>query len=300
MTRSRLPQIAPQPGALPHLRINPRTRLHEARDGRSVLHQSSLGRVEDVAVEAAKQVPPGFTGRTRIAITYLGAAYWKIGRREDFVDSNRTLLLRAGDAFVDREMGQQIGRASVVLTPAAHVLEEIEGQSPGDKAMTRPASPRVQSIAHALLTTGNAAHRNPLQADELMIAALSDTLESESTRDIATEPRLVGKVKEILHSENAPGLSLGDVAAMVGYSAVHVRKVFGRSEGMPLHRYQLQLRLGRALIELRACDDITTLALDLGFSSHSHFAFAFRSMFQVTPSQYRASMRDGAPLPSGW
>ena len=46
---------------------------------------------------------------------------------------------------------------------------------------------------------------------------------------------------------------------------------------MPLYRYQLRLRLARALDLLAQYDDLTTLGLDLGFSSHSHFSAAFRA-----------------------
>jgi hypothetical protein len=46
---------------------------------------------------------------------------------------------------------------------------------------------------------------------------------------------------------------------------------FRRTEGVPLHRYLTQLRLAQALVELPHASDLTALALDLGFSSHSHF-----------------------------
>jgi AraC-like DNA-binding protein len=55
-----------------------------------------------------------------------------------------------------------------------------------------------------------------------------------------------------------------------------------------MYRYQLRLRLSRALLELPHCNDITGLALDLGFYSHSHFSNSFRKAFGMTPSSYRA------------
>jgi AraC-like DNA-binding protein len=51
----------------------------------------------------------------------------------------------------------------------------------------------------------------------------------------------------------------------------------------------VQLRLARALIELPHANDLTQLALDLGFSSHSHFAASFRRAFGSTPSAFRES-----------
>jgi AraC-like DNA-binding protein len=58
---------------------------------------------------------------------------------------------------------------------------------------------------------------------------------------------------------------------------------------------------------LDGCGDLTALALDLGFSSHSHFTDAFRRRFGMAPSSLRtrtthaqrASLRKNstAPLP---
>jgi AraC family transcriptional regulator len=66
-------------------------------------------------------------------------------------------------------------------------------------------------------------------------------------------------------------------------------QVFQQVEGMPLYRYQLQLRLGRALDLLGQYDDLTRLSLDLGFSSHSHFTSAFRRVYGRTPTDFRGS-----------
>jgi AraC-like DNA-binding protein len=48
------------------------------------------------------------------------------------------------------------------------------------------------------------------------------------------------------------------------------------------------LGLARALAELPHADDLTALALDLGFSSHSHFSAVFRRTFGLTPSRFSA------------
>jgi AraC-like DNA-binding protein len=65
--------------------------------------------------------------------------------------------------------------------------------------------------------------------------------------------------------------------------------VFRKVEGMPLYRYQLRLRLARALDLLPGYEDLTQLGLDLGFSSHSHFSAAFREAYGRSPSEFRRS-----------
>jgi AraC family transcriptional regulator len=56
---------------------------------------------------------------------------------------------------------------------------------------------------------------------------------------------------------------------------------------MPQYRHETRLRLARALVVLPSCDNITELALDLGFCSHSHFSNAFKAVYGVAPSTLR-------------
>jgi AraC-like DNA-binding protein len=63
---------------------------------------------------------------------------------------------------------------------------------------------------------------------------------------------------------------------------------------MPLYRYHLRLRLARALDLLADCEDVAALALDLGFSSHSHFSAAFRQAYGHAPGEFREAARAGS------
>ena len=73
----------------------------------------------------------------------------------------------------------------------------------------------------------------------------------------------------------------------MGVSSVYLTQLFKRALGLPLHQYLMGLRLNEALFALRDAPDLTALALDFGFSSHSHFTAAFRTRFGVTPSRVR-------------
>src|SRR5262245_32652562 len=82
--------------------------------------------------------------------------------------------------------------------------------------------------------------------------------------------------------------TLGDLARGVGSSPYHLLRLFRAETGSTIHQYRMQLRLvaaARAILE--GCDDLTGLALDLGFSSHSHFTDAFRRRFGMAPSCLR-------------
>jgi AraC-like DNA-binding protein len=82
---------------------------------------------------------------------------------------------------------------------------------------------------------------------------------------------------------------LAEIASELRVSPVYLTQVFQQVEGLPLYQYQLRLRLARALDLLAHNCDLTTLSLDLGFSSHSHFSAAFRKLYGYSPSAFRRS-----------
>jgi AraC-like DNA-binding protein len=94
-------------------------------------------------------------------------------------------------------------------------------------------------------------------------------------------------VKLVLAGDLARRWTLAEIAAEVGGSPVYLTQIFRQVEGVPLYRYQLRLRLARALDLLPLSHDITALGLDLGFSSHSHFSAAFREAYGRSPSEFR-------------
>ena len=97
------------------------------------------------------------------------------------------------------------------------------------------------------------------------------------------------RVKLVLAGDLARRWTLAEIAAEVRGSPVYLTQVFQQVEGLPLYRYQLRLRLARALDLIAQYDDLTALSLDLGFSSHSHFSAAFRQMYGRSPSDFRQS-----------
>lgn len=101
----------------------------------------------------------------------------------------------------------------------------------------------------------------------------------------------VENARQVIAERYRENLSLSDIAREVGASVFHLSRVFHARTGFSLHAYRTQLRLRAALdrlAERRA--DLTGIALDLGFSSHSHFTETFRRTFGRTPSSVRRSL----------
>jgi AraC-like DNA-binding protein len=59
-----------------------------------------------------------------------------------------------------------------------------------------------------------------------------------------------------------------------------------------VHHWLLRLRLHTSLERVaEPRSDLTVIALDFGFASHSHFTAAFRRTFGLTPSALRRRAR---------
>lgn len=86
-------------------------------------------------------------------------------------------------------------------------------------------------------------------------------------------------------------LPLADLAAVATARSVpHFCTQFRREVGVTPAAYHLQLRLEAAREALRQpAYDVTTVALQYGFSSSQHFSTQFRRAFDVTPREWRIS-----------
>lgn len=84
-------------------------------------------------------------------------------------------------------------------------------------------------------------------------------------------------------------VSLSELAEQAECSPFALCRAFHTLTGMTTTEYRQSLRLRSALELLRGGADLLTVALDLGFSSHSHFTKTFRRTFGMTPSEFRLS-----------
>jgi AraC-like DNA-binding protein len=140
----------------------------------------------------------------------------------------------------------------------------------------------------------------PLWADVTGLQLVADVLEAAFIRNGIKRKKRTSTLddhvdrteaaKSYLASRIGDAVTLGEVAEAVCSSPFNFGRIFQQQTGLPLHRDLTQLRLRAALERLADADDITTLALDLGFSSHSQFTDVFRREFGRTPSEFRSGL----------
>ena len=102
--------------------------------------------------------------------------------------------------------------------------------------------------------------------------------------------RTTDAAKSFLDSNLAESIGVGDVAAEVGASPFHLCRLFKSVNGITLHEYRIRQRLAHVVHKLvdRRRSSLTELALDAGFSSHSHLTRMFRNRLGMAPSAARS------------
>jgi AraC family transcriptional regulator len=94
-------------------------------------------------------------------------------------------------------------------------------------------------------------------------------------------------------------LSLAQLAGVAGLSASHLKTLFRRSTGLPVHEYVVQRRVERArALLLQGELPASQVALEAGFAHQSHMARWMRRVLGVTPTAVARGSRgrrDGTP-----
>lgn len=156
-----------------------------------------------------------------------------------------------------------------------------------------PSDPQTYLLQRRLVEHVYADDRaDPLQVEETVIHLLERTARlaagtPETIPDPITKTRreLVEGAREYLARSVTRRVPLSELAAALSCSVFHLCRAFRQVQGTTLHAYQEDLRLRLALERIGGGgSDLTRVALDVGYSSHSHFTAAFRRHFGVTPS----------------
>lgn len=192
--------------------------------------------------------------------------------------------LAGGDDCLDLVVDEALLRE---LTPSSLLRE---GSALLYRRQSVRIDPRAQALVAILRHSLVRAIAEPLEAESLALTLVRRSLGAPTARSTVASKgrrRLVDRIKLALASDLSRRWTLADIAAEVGGSPVYLTQVFQQVEGVPLYRYQLQLRLARALELLGTHDDLSDLALEVGFSSHSHFSAAFQRTYGRSPSEFR-------------
>jgi AraC-like DNA-binding protein len=189
---------------------------------------------------------------------------------------DRAIILRFGDALVpeetDRRSGERLG---------SHGLLSAEAMMRRDVLRRHLADPLADPLDIEALA---------LELLGLCIGALRQEPCQAPSATHARRSRAVERVKEAVAVAPARGWTVASLAKTANLSPFHLCHVFRELTGVSIYDYVLRERLAQALRAVLDGGDITAIALDAGFASHSHFTARFKRFFGVTPSALRQTV----------
>jgi AraC family transcriptional regulator len=178
---------------------------------------------------------------------------------------------------------------------------ELEHRPDGElRVQANFQDPAAQQLMTLLIADANDGHTTEKLYTEHLVQALAVRMLSF---DGGTKPPSNNKVayglprhvlRRIIERMRCfdSDLSLQALANESGYSRVHFVRMFKAATGSSPHNYLLNLKLERARELLKNPSmPLIDIALDCGFSSHSHLSRLFHKFVGVTPSAYRRSLR---------
>lgn len=220
---------------------------------------------------------------------------------ERFVgDQTRISLYNSGQAYRRSAVSPE-GDHSDYFVVAPHVLREAlevrhapTAGADDSRLFSRShtfSAPSLYLRQRRLFRAVGGGHLDAFEIESAVVSLLDDVLTSVTQRTgvVRANARhtFVEEAQRLLAQRFAEALSLDDIARSLGVSAFHLCRVFRAQTGTTLHQHRDQLRLRAALNRLERDEDLTTIGLDVGYSSHSHFTAAFRRAFGVAPSRLR-------------
>jgi AraC family transcriptional regulator len=180
---------------------------------------------------------------------------------------NRTSAEVWGKAAGVRPLREISGRRDAVLSM---LLEQLRLEL---TTRSRPSGLFVQGIAQSLT-----AH---------LVRSYTDTAAGPLWRP-GLSPAKLRRVTDLMNRQIAQEFDLSSFAKAAGMSEYHFSRVFTKATSSSPSRFFIRLRMEKARRLLRETDrSIAEIGFDVGYSSPSHFAYAFRRETGVSPREYR-------------
>lgn len=221
----------------------------------------------------------------KMLVPLAGYVYVRTRAGVDLVDSASALTMLPNAPY---QMRKPVLQSSIVLTVRDETLSERFVNGNGSQCIAIDS--RCLGGIHRLATQES----DSLGSEERLISALhalqgleiAQPSRVRHAHNVAQE-RVSLRAREYLVERFQENFSLSDAARFACSSPFHLSRLFRSRYGVTLFAYRERLRMAAALRALTVTrGDLGTLALDLGYSSHSHFSAAFRRAMGCTPSRW--------------
>jgi AraC family transcriptional regulator len=277
---------------------------------------SALLRVEGVVARPATARP----SREReladhsIVLPYQGLFATHASRRHAVLASTSHAVLLSARTPYRYSYPGAIGDRCVVLMWSDEALERVapaalrhgrfDTSGPAAAPVLEPTALLARERLRHLLEEPTV---DPLAVEEEAMGLLASVLRVVQLEPVARTTRSgsatarnharVERIKALVAAGPARRWTLAELAAAAAVSPYHLAHLFKMRVGLSVYEYVVRARLAATLERVLDSQlDLTTIAMDAGFSSHSHFTAQFRTRFGTTPFELR---RQGARRSSG-
>jgi len=259
----------------------------------SQLFDSPLGQFWDVACHAERSDFGAceFVTVPQIVLPRRGVFVVERRGEQAVADSNTALFLGHDDEYrVSHPTSGGDDCTVLILLP--DVLERVAGGITGRIGNLAPRDRLAVCLVTRALRDRAAEQLDLEDAAQFLLGLLERAFVQRANADGALLGRAqrhrIECARALLASSPSSRWDLGTLASAVGCSRFYLARQFRIATGETISRYLLRLRLARALERLAEGErDLTALAIELGFSHHSHFSARFRRALGLTPAQAR-------------
>lgn len=244
------------------------------------------------------QIPPGTAyriGRSEIMPGHLTAVFIAPGceftRRSP---AGRVLALALAEESLTEEVAARLGGggSEVLLRTRALALEGI-------------AESRLANALRAYLEASAPAQDTLWQqrGEVQLVATIADVLLLQSAF-VRARPNATARVADLegwIDAHLETPITVGKLCAVAGVGERALQKIFESNRGMSPMRFVAERRLARAhrlLSRASPNDDVTSIALRLGFGHLGRFSLLYRRTFGELPSQSLRRRQGPSPLAS--
>lgn len=158
------------------------------------------------------------------------------------------------------------------------------------------------SLSHQSEAISNLGHRlhqevcrmdafSALAIEGLILEILAEAARCRLPAPEKKSPRWLEQAKDFLHDNFSESVTIETLAAIADVHPVHLARVFRQKYNCTIGEYVRRLRVEFARRQIQATDlPLSEIALAAGFADQSHLNKTFKSLLNLTPSEYRKSV----------
>lgn len=274
----------------------PGYRLPESCSRLTPLYRGALFAVEDWCCAGSDTAREEWSSEDRVVMTRRGTWELEVAGQTRRADPTMVTFWKRAAPFRVRHPVPGGDRCTVfrLTQKGSEQLSEAAG-----KPFTTYSCPVNGRTYLAHRRTLERARRNPDYQDPLAVEesglgflGLLTGAGSGPVGKSAGDRRYIERTRDIIAREFRTPLRLTSIATAVGCSPFHLSRLFHAATGTSLYRAVVILRLREALERLLDGEGtLSSIALEVGFASHSHLTDAFRAEYGCAPSEARRVIR---------